>query len=88
MKEKGSVYLPHTAGRYAAKRFRKAHVSSIASDDTGGRNFCNVGVSINEYQFCSWPSIIIYFLVVIHDAQLCCLDHEPDSLPYHCWRSV
>jgi hypothetical protein len=26
VKEKGSVYLPHTAGRYAAKRFRKAHV--------------------------------------------------------------
>ena len=28
MKEKGSVFLPHTAGRYAAKRFRKAHVSA------------------------------------------------------------
>jgi small subunit ribosomal protein S5e len=24
VKEKNSVYLPHTAGRYAAKRFRKA----------------------------------------------------------------
>ena len=24
VKDKGSVYLPHTAGRYAAKRFRKA----------------------------------------------------------------
>ena len=28
VKEKGSVFLPHTAGRYSAKRFRKAHVSS------------------------------------------------------------
>ena len=28
MKEKGAVYLPHTAGRYAAKRFRKSQVSS------------------------------------------------------------
>jgi small subunit ribosomal protein S5e len=24
VKDKGSVYLPHTAGRYAVKRFRKA----------------------------------------------------------------
>ena len=26
VKEKYSTYLPHTAGRYAAKRFRKAQV--------------------------------------------------------------
>ena len=29
MKEKGAVYLPHTAGRYAAKRFRKSQVSVV-----------------------------------------------------------
>ena len=32
VKEKGSVFLPHTAGRYAAKRFRKAHVSTKKGD--------------------------------------------------------
>ena len=26
MKEKGAKFLPHTAGRYAVKRFRKAQV--------------------------------------------------------------
>lgn len=29
MKEKGEVFLPHTAGRYAAKRFRKAQCPVI-----------------------------------------------------------
>ena len=28
VKEKGAKFLPHTAGRYAVKRFRKAHVRS------------------------------------------------------------
>ena len=27
VKEKYATYLPHTAGRYAAKRFRKAQVN-------------------------------------------------------------
>ena len=37
MKEKGAVYLPHTAGRYAAKRFRKSQVSSrdVSRNDEG-----------------------------------------------------
>ena len=26
---KGAVYLPHTAGRYAARRFRKAQVQIV-----------------------------------------------------------
>ncbi len=28
VKEKGAVFLPHTAGRYAKRRFRKAQVSN------------------------------------------------------------
>ena len=29
IKEKGAVFLPHTAGRYAMKRFRKAQVREL-----------------------------------------------------------
>ena len=30
---KGAVYLPHTAGRYAARRFRKAQVCGFSDVD-------------------------------------------------------
>lgn len=44
VKEKGSVYLPHTAGRYAAKRFRKAHVSIF--DEKSVHHHCTYIISI------------------------------------------
>ncbi len=34
VKEKGAVFLPHTAGRYAAKRFRKAQVKCSKANTT------------------------------------------------------
>lgn len=37
VKTTDAVYLPHTAGRYQMKRFRKAQVSSLASVDLPGR---------------------------------------------------
>lgn len=40
MKEKGAKFLPHTAGRYAVKRFRKAQVCR--------ENLCFAGKRLRE----------------------------------------
>lgn len=43
VKEKYATYLPHTAGRYAAKRFRKAQVN-----DRKLLQFCIVWLSFDK----------------------------------------
>lgn len=51
VKEKSATYVPHTAGRYAAKRFRKALVRTTCHVLSSHRHVTTCGL------VCSWVTV-------------------------------